>query len=61
MVRYMENVENGPGLSGTIEIKKADGSVIKLKLLPQGNSKENLGEKQNGDTSTSDSHSESDC
>ena len=45
------------GLSGTIEIKKADGSVITLNLKPQDNSKENLGEQQNGDTSTSDSDS----
>ena len=47
------------GLSGTIEIKKADGSVIKFNLTPHDNSN-NLGEKENGDTSTPDSDSESD-
>ena len=58
----MTNVENGkPGLSGTVEIKKADGSVITLNLLPQGNLNNLLGEKENGDTSTSDSDSEPDC
>jgi hypothetical protein len=43
------------GLSGTLEIKKADGSVITLQLTTKDNSKEEktLGEKQNGDTSTS--------
>ena len=50
------------GLSGTIEIKKADGSVITLQLTTKDNSKEEtLGEKQNGDTSTSGIDSGPDC
>jgi len=48
------------GLSGTIEIKKADGSVIKLNLKSIDNSKETLGENKNGDTRTPDKHSEPD-
>lgn len=40
-------------LSGTIEIKKADGSTVTWYLKSRDNSKEKLGEKQNGDTPTS--------
>jgi len=42
------------GLSGTIKIEKADGSVTEIYLKPRTkNSKEKLGEEKNGDTTTS--------
>lgn len=42
------------GLSGTIKIEKADGTIAELYLKPRiKNSKEKLGEQKNGDTTTS--------
>jgi hypothetical protein len=42
------------GLSGTIKIEKTDGSVTEFYLKPRiKNSKGKLGEKENGDTTTS--------
>lgn len=42
------------GLSGTIKIEKADGTIAELYLKPRiNNSKEKLGEQKNGDTTTS--------
>lgn len=46
-------MQNKAGLSGIIEIKKADGTVIELNLQSKDNS-QTSGEKQNGNTSTSD-------
>lgn len=49
----LKDMQNKAGLSGTIEIKKADGTVIELNLQSKDNS-QTSGEKQNGNTSTSD-------
>jgi hypothetical protein len=47
------------GLTGSIEIKKADGSVIKLNLISEN---KDLGEtKDECNSSTSDHDSEPDC
>jgi hypothetical protein len=45
------------GLSGTIEIKKADGTTHELRLGSTDLEKQNEGETSNGDTSTSNSDS----
>jgi len=47
------DMQNKAGLSGIIEIKKTDGTVIELNLQSKDNS-QTSGEKQNGNTSTSD-------
>ena len=49
----LKDMQNEAGLSGIIEIKKADGTVIELNLQSKDNS-QTSGEKQNGNTSTSE-------
>lgn len=49
------------GLSGTIEIKKADGTTHELRLGSTDLEKQNEGETSNGDTSTPGNHPELDC
>jgi hypothetical protein len=56
----MQDDELKPGISGVIEIKRADGSVQKLRLTSKDLNKETQGENANGNTRTSRSDSKSD-
>lgn len=50
----VDNMNTKTGvLSGTVEIKKSDGTTVTWYLKSRDNSKEKLGEKQNGNTTTS--------
>lgn len=55
----MKDDEHKSGISGVIEIKRADGTIQKLRLTSKDSKKETQGESANGNTRTSGQHSES--
>jgi len=56
----MKDDEHKSGISGVIEIKRADGTIQKLRLTSKDSKKETQGESANGNTRTSSRRTESD-